>query len=155
MATLVWSSGEDMFFGSLLLVVLGGWAALGALGVAAFVSAARSRAPNGLCGWAIVWLGCHAALVGSVAVAVAGVPETVRIGLSRPGLIDAGETVLAGGHVNRAGLYGFSRTSVANGCALLETGTSFIDSFGFAYCPNGTPAGFDDLGHGLSHYHDD
>lgn len=57
LATLVWSSGDDMFFGLMLLLVLGGWGLLGLFGVASFVHAARSGSPRWLTRWALVWLG--------------------------------------------------------------------------------------------------
>ena len=153
MATLVWLSGADMFFGSLLLLVLFGWGALGLLGGASFARAARVRREGWLHDWALVWVGCLAALVGSVAIGVTGVPENVRIALSRGALVDAGERVLWGEHPSRAGLYGFTRTEVSGGCALLQIGTVMIDSFGFAYCPTASSARFeDDLGGGLYRY---
>ena len=149
-ATLVWLSGPDMFFGSMLLLVLVGWGALGLLGVTAFVRAARSRPEGWLHDWAPAWVGCAAALVASVALGVTGAPEGARIALSRSALIDAGEKVLAGEHPCRAGLYGLGRTQVSGGCALLQIGTAFIDSLGFAYCPTGSSGRFDDdLGGGL------
>ena len=43
-----------------------------------------------------------------------------------------------------------SHTEVSEGCALLETGTIFVDSFGFAYCPHAVHGGLEkDLGGGL------
>ena len=152
-ATLIWSSGGDMFIGLLMLLVLGGWGALGLWGFASFVRAARTRPIHWLRDWATVWLGCAVALLGSVAIGVTGAPEAVRIDLSRKALVDAGNSVLAGEHPDRAGLYGFSETRVSGDCALLETGTFAIDSFGFAYCPKGNPGGFEDLGGGLFKYY--
>ena len=43
LATLVWSSGEDMFFGSMLLVVAAGWGLVGLYGIVSFARAAQSR----------------------------------------------------------------------------------------------------------------
>jgi len=148
LATMVWSSGEDMFFGSLFLLVLGGWGLLGLVGVAWFIRSAWAHAEGWLREWALVWLGCATAFLGSVAVAVTGAPESARIELSRSALVDAGERVLAGEHPGRAGLYGLSSTEIRNGCAMLGTGAA-ISSSGFAYCPAGSPSGFRDLGGGL------
>ncbi|MDQ4096906.1 MAG: hypothetical protein M3144_03420, partial [Actinomycetota bacterium] len=53
-ATLIWSSGEDMFIGLMLLLVLGGWGALGLWGLASFVRAARVRTTGWLRDWAVV-----------------------------------------------------------------------------------------------------
>ena len=152
-ATLVWSSGGDMLIGLVLVLVLAGWSVLGLYGITSFVRAARTRLPHWLRDWASVWLGCLAALVASVGIAATGVPEDLRIAVSRGALIDAGEKVLAGDHPSRAGLYGFSETRLADGCAMLETGTFAIDSFGFAYCPTQSPTGFDALGGGLFKYY--
>lgn len=152
MATMVWSSGEDMFFGLLLIVVLGGWGLLALYGIVSFVQAARERAPSWFRRWSLGSLGCLVAFVGSAGVGAAGVPEDVRIRVSRGALVDAGERVLAGEHPTRAGLYGLGHTSVSGDCALLETGSFMISSFGFAYCPNGTAAGHEHLGGGLYKY---
>lgn len=151
-ATLIWSSGSDMLLGGVLLFVLGGWATLGLWALAWFGRAARTRRPHWLRDWASVWLGCMAALVGSVAVGASGAPEAVRLGLSRGALIEAGERVLSGEHPSRGGLYSFSDTRVINGCAMLETGRFAVDSFGFAYCPMGDPGGFEHLGGSLYRY---
>lgn len=151
-ATLVWMSGEDMLIGLMLLVVTGGWGLLAVYGIASFVRAARSRTSHWLQQWAIVWLGCVAALLGSFGLGIAGAPEGVRISLSRDSLIEAGERVLAGEHPTRAGLYGFSETSIVGDCAMLETGTFAIDSYGFAYCPTGERPGYEHLGGALYKY---
>jgi hypothetical protein len=63
--------------------------------------------------------------------------------------------VLAGEHPTRAGLYGFSETSILEDCAMLETGTFAIDSYGFAYCPTGGRPGYEQLGGALYEYSDD
>jgi hypothetical protein len=155
MATLVWMSGEDMLIGLMLLLVAGGWSLVAVYGIASFVRAARSRSSHWLQQWAIVWLGCLAAFLGSFGLGVAGAPEGVRISLSRDSLIDAGERVLVGEHPTRAGLYGFSETSIVEDCAMLETGSVAIDSFGFAYCPTGARPGDEHLGGALYKYSHD
>ncbi len=76
-------------------------------------------------------------MVGSVAVGATCGPEGVRLGLSRAVLVAAGEKVLAGEQPRRAGLYGFRNSFASGGCAFLEAGTFGIESFGFAYCPDG------------------
>ena len=152
LATMVWSSGEDMFIGWMLLVVTGGWGLLAVYGIVSFVRAARVRPAHWLRQWALVWLGCLVAFLGSVGIGVAGAPEHVRIWLSRDALVDAGEQVLAGQHPRRAGLYGLGETSILGDCAMLETGTFVISSFGFAYCPTGEPTAFEHVGGALYKY---
>ncbi len=143
LATMVWLSGDDMFFGSMLLVVTAGWGLLAVYGVVSFVRAARRRTGHWLREWAFVSLACLVAFVGSVGVGVAGLPEDVRIWLSRDALVDAGQRVLAGHHPSRAGLYGLGQTTVVGDCAMLETGSFAMDSFGFAYCPTHVPSAFE------------
>lgn len=94
------------------------------------------------------------AFLWSAGIRLAGLPEHVRIWLSRDGLISAGERVLAGETPPRAGLYGFRQTSIDRGCAMMETGIFFLDSLGFAYCPVGAPAASErhHLGGGLYKY---
>ena len=152
-ATLVWSSGEDMFFGLLLVIVLGGWGLVAVHGVASLVVAGHERAPQWFRRWAIGSIGGLVAFVGSLGIGAAGVPEDVRIRLSRDDLTNAGERVLAGEHPTRAGLYGLSETRVTDDrCALLETGNFAVSSFGFAYCPDGRRPGSEHLGGGLYKY---
>lgn len=152
LATLVWSSGEDMFFGSMLLVVAAGWGLVGLYGIVSFVRAAQSRTRHWLRSVAVTWIGCVAAFLGSVGIGLAGVPEDVRIWLSRDALIDAGRQVLAGEHPTRAGLYGFGDTSIVDDCAMLETSTFAISSSGFAYCPTHEPTAFEHVGGSLYRY---
>lgn len=151
-ATFVWSSGQDMFVGLLLLVVPVGWGLLALERVVSLLRAVRNRARGGLRSWAVGSLGCLVVLVGSVGICAAGVPEDVRVRLSRAALVDAGERVLAGEHPERAGLYGLSDTTVADDCALLETGTFAVSSFGIAYCPAGAPPGYHPVGGPLYEY---
>jgi hypothetical protein len=152
LATMVWMSGSDMFFGSMLFLVVAGWGLLAVYGLISFARAARHRAGHWLQEWALVWLGCAVVFVGSLGVGVAGVPEDVRIRLSRDALIDAGQRVLAGEHPSRAGLYGFGRTTVVGECAMLEIGTIAVDSFGFAYCPAAAPPAFEHVNGALYRY---
>ena len=151
-ATLVWSSGEDMLFGLLLVVVMGGWGLVALERSVSLVRAVRDRRSGRLRSWAVGSLACLVALVGAAGLSAAGVPEDVRIRVSRRALVDAGERVLAGEHPARAGLYGLSDTTVSGDCALLETGTFMISSFGFAYCPTGGRAGFEPVGGALYEY---
>lgn len=53
-ARLVWTSGSDMFFGLLLLVVVGGWGALAAGGAASFVGHPRRAGQYGLSATSVV-----------------------------------------------------------------------------------------------------
>jgi hypothetical protein len=152
-ATMVWLSGFDMFLGSMLLVVVGGWALVAVCGIVTFARAARGGSERWFQRWTVVWLGCLVALVGSVGIGLAGVPDEARVRLSRGALRNAGERVLAGEEPSRAGLYGFRRTSIEGGCAMMETAIVAIDVVGFAYCPSGGPAAFEDLGGGLYQYH--
>ena len=108
-ATLVWMSGEDMLIGLMLLVVIGGWSLLAVYGIASFVRAARSRSSRWLQQWAVAWLGCTTAFLGSFGLGIAGAPEGVRISLSRDSLIDAGERVLAGEHLTTRDSTGSAR----------------------------------------------
>jgi hypothetical protein len=150
--TLVWSSGEDMSIGWLLLVVPAGWGLLALHRAVTLVRAAREGVPRRLRPWAVGTLGCMVALVGTAGICAAGWPEDVRVRVSRGALVDAGERVLAGEHPIRAGLYGFSGTTVSGDCALLETGAFMIDSFGIAYCPAGAPSWYEPLGGALYEY---
>ncbi len=152
LATMVWLSGADMLIGWMLIVVLGGWSLVAIHASVSFVRLAPTRPPHWFREWAVVSLGCLAAFTASMGVGFAGVPEDVRIGLSRDALIDAGKKVLAGEHPARAGLYGFRDTRVSSACAMLETGGFAIDSFGFAYCPTRAPAGFEHVGGPLYKY---
>ena len=151
-STLIWTSGADMLFGSMLILVVVGTIAFGLWCVASFVVAVRPRTHDWFHLWGTTWIGCIAVLVGCAGLGFVGVAEDVRIELSRSALIEAGENVLAGEHPDRAGLYGFQETIVSGDSALLETGTFAIDSFGIAYCPKGGRPGFTDLGGGLYAY---
>jgi len=151
-ATWVWSSGDDMFIGLLLVVVVGGWGLLALERLVGLVRAVRAPTPGWLRSWAVGSVGCLVALVGAVGVCATGAPEDVRIRLSRHALVDAGERVLAGEHPERAGLYGLGDTRIVGDCALLETGTFMISSFGFAYCPAGAPARYQPVGGPLYEY---
>lgn len=152
-ATMVWLSGFDMFIGSMLFVVAGGWGLLAAYGIVSFARAAQGGSERWFQRWTVVWLGCLVALVGSVGIGLAGMPEEARVWLSRGALTNAGERVLAGEQPTRAGLYGFRGTSIEGGCAIMDTAIIAIDVVGFAYCPTRAPAAFGDLGGGLYQYY--
>ena len=142
--TLVWLSSPDMFVGWLMLIVPLGWSLIGVFALVAVVTRSpRLHQPR------VVWRVCLGTCLVSIGAGLMGVSEQIRIALSRDALVDAGQRVLAGERPTRAALYGLKHTSVSGGCALMTTGGLFIDSFGWAYCPDGAPEAFEPVGGSL------
>lgn len=139
LATEVWLSGPDMFFGWILVVVVSGWSLVALVLMTGVAIIWRRSGVRSLGSQMVACAACLLACVLSVGVGLFGVPEYVRMKLSRGALIEAGEAVLSGKNPARAGLYGFVATSVTEGCAILSTGSWALAEFGWGYCPDGTP----------------
>jgi hypothetical protein len=121
-------SGVDWLYGYLPIAVLAAWL----LTFSLLVQRERARAL-----WCL--LVCSILAFG---VGIVGFSSLVRLRVSEPQLVAAGQQILAGEEPTRAGSYTILSSWTDGECAVMETQDFFIDSHGVAYCEGPPGSGF-------------